>query len=62
MYLWTMYQVHALYVISNGKRISLKVNRSNILETEAFRNLLGESLRQSSKRVVILSAYVKKIE
>ena len=39
----------------------LSVTRSNILGTEAFRNLLGESLRQSSKRVVILSAYVKKI-
>ena len=39
----------------------LSVTSSNILGTEAFRNLLGESLRQSSKRVVILSAYVKKI-
>ena len=27
----------------------LSVTRSNILGTEAFRNLLGESLRQSSK-------------
>ena len=29
--------------------------RSNLLGTEAFRNLLGESLRQSSEKVVIFS-------
>ena len=39
----------------------LSVSRSNILGTEAFRNLLGESLKFSKKRIVILSAYVKKI-
>ena len=33
--------------------------RSNLLGTEAFRNLLGESLRQSSEKVVILTAYLK---
>ena len=39
----------------------LSIGRSNILGTETFRNLLGESLRSSKKRVIILSAYVKKI-
>ena len=39
----------------------LSISRSNILGTETFRNLLGESLRSSKKRVIILSAYVKKI-
>ena len=39
----------------------LSVYRSNILGTEAFRNLLGKSLKKSKKRIVILSAYVKKI-
>ena len=44
-----------------GKDYPLSVSRSNILGTEAFRNLLGESLKKSKTRVVILSAYVKKI-
>ncbi len=44
-----------------GKDYPLSVSRSNILGTEAFRNLLGESLKKSKKRIVILSAYVKKI-
>ena len=43
------------------KDYPLSVSRSNILGTEAFRNLLGESLKKSKTRVVILSAYVKKI-
>ena len=36
-------------------------DRSNLLGTEAFRNLLGESLRKSKKKIVILSAYVKEV-
>ena len=44
-----------------GKDYPLSVSRSNILGTEAFRNLLGESVKKSETRVVILSAYVKKI-
>ena len=44
-----------------GKNYPLSVSRSNILGTEAFRNLLGESLKKSKTRIVILSAYVKKI-
>ncbi len=44
-----------------GKDYPLSVSRSNILGTEAFRNLLGESLKKSKTRIVILSAYVKKI-
>ena len=43
-----------------GKNYPLSVSRSNILGTEAFRNLLGESLKKSKKRIVIISAYVKK--
>ena len=43
------------------KDYPLSISRSNILGTEAFRNLLGESLKKSKTRVVILSAYVKKI-
>lgn len=35
--------------------------RSNLLGTEAFRNLLGESLRKSKEKIVILSAYVKEV-
>lgn len=44
-----------------GKDYPLSLSRSNILGTEAFRNLLGESLKKSKTRIVILSAYVKKI-
>ena len=33
--------------------------RSNLLGTEAFRNLLGESLRSANSSVTILSAYIK---
>lgn len=44
-----------------GKDYPLSVSRSNILGTEAFRNLLGESLKKSKTKIVILSAYVKKI-
>ena len=44
-----------------GKDYPLSVSRSNILGTEAFRNLLGKSLKKSRTRIVILSAYVKKI-
>ena len=36
-------------------------DRSNLLGTEAFRNLLGESLRKSKEKIVILSAYVKEV-
>ena len=43
------------------KDYPLSVSRSNILGTEAFRNLLGESLKKSKTRIIILSAYVKKI-
>ncbi len=35
--------------------------RSSLLNTETFRNLLGSALENSSKSVIILSAYVKKI-
>ena len=35
--------------------------RSSLLNTETFRNLLGSALEHSSKSVIILSAYVKKI-
>ena len=37
----------------------LSTGRSNILGTEAFRNLLGQSLDNAEKEVVILSAFVK---
>ena len=43
------------------KDYPLSISRSNILGTEAFRNLLGESLKKSQTRIIILSAYVKKI-
>ena len=35
--------------------------RSSLLNTETFRNLLGNALENSTKSVVILSAYVKAI-
>ena len=37
----------------------LSTGRSNILGTEAFRNLLAKSLSKAKKEVTILSAYVK---
>jgi len=39
----------------------LSTGRSNILGTEAFRDLLGQSLLTTENKVVILSAYVKVI-
>ena len=39
----------------------LSTERSSLLNTETFRNLLGSALENSSKSVIILSAYVKKI-
>ena len=36
----------------------LSTGRSNILGTEAFRNLLGQSLLEAKKEVVILSAFI----
>lgn len=36
----------------------LSTGRSNILGTETFRNLLGESLATAKKEVIILSAYI----
>ena len=36
-------------------------DRSSLLNTETFRNLFGSALENSSKSVIILSAYVKKI-
>ena len=39
----------------------LSTGRSNILGTEAFRNLLAKSLSKAEKEVAILSAYVKVI-
>ena len=33
--------------------------RSNILGTEAFRNLLGQSLYNAKEEIIILSAFVK---
>ena len=35
--------------------------RSSLLGTEAFRNLLGESIKKSEKKIIILSAYIKKV-
>ena len=35
--------------------------RSSLLNTETFRNLLGNALQNSTKSVIILSAYVKEI-
>ena len=35
--------------------------RSSLLGTEAFRNLLGEALKEAKKSVVVLSAYVKSV-
>ena len=35
--------------------------RSSLLGTEAFRNLLGEALKNAKKSVVVLSAYVKSV-
>ena len=37
----------------------LSTGRSNILGTEAFRNLLGQSLEKANEEIIILSAYVK---
>jgi len=37
------------------------LERSNLLGTEAFRNLLGESLKKAKKEVVIFTAYIKVI-
>ncbi len=39
----------------------LSTGRSNILGTEAFRDLLGQSLENAENEIVILSAYVKKV-
>ena len=39
----------------------LSTNRSNILGTEAFRDLLGQSLEKAKDEIIILSAYVKKV-
>ena len=36
-------------------------SRSSLLNTETFRNLLGNALENSSKSVIILSAYVKTV-
>ena len=37
----------------------LSTGRSNILGTEAFRNLLGQSLNNAKEEIIILSAFVK---
>ena len=37
----------------------LNTGRSNILGTEAFRNLLGQSLDKAKEQIIILSAFVK---
>ena len=37
------------------------LERSNLLGTEAFRNLLGESLRDAKEEVIIFTAYIKTI-
>ena len=37
------------------------LERSNLLGTEAFRNLLGESLKKAKKEVIIFTAYIKVI-
>ena len=39
----------------------LSTGRSNILGTEAFRDLLGQSLEEAKEEIIILSAYVKKV-
>jgi len=39
----------------------LSTGRSNILGTEAFRDLLGQSLKNAENKIIILSAYVKVI-
>ena len=39
----------------------LSTGRSNILGTEAFRNLLGQSLEKAEDEIIILSAYVKNV-
>ena len=39
----------------------LSTGRSNILGTEAFRDLLGQSLENAENEIIILSAYVKKV-
>ena len=45
----------------SGYQYPLSTGRSNILGTEAFRNLLAKSLSKAKKEVTILSAYVKVI-
>ena len=35
-----------------------ETERSSLLGTEAFRNLLSESLKKAEKNVIILSAYI----
>ena len=39
----------------------LSTGRSNILGTEAFRDLLGQSLEKAEDEIIILSAYVKNV-
>jgi hypothetical protein len=41
--------------------IPFSIERSNLLGTEAFRNLLGESLSNAKKSVIIFTAYIKVI-
>lgn len=41
--------------------IPFSIERSNLLGTEAFRNLLGESLKKAKKSVIIFTAYIKVI-
>ena len=41
--------------------IPFSIERSNLLGTEAFRNLLGESLTNAKKSVIIFTAYIKVI-
>jgi len=38
-----------------------RTERSSLLGTEAFRNLLGASIKNAKKSVIILSAYVKEV-
>ena len=41
--------------------IPFSIERSNLLGTEAFRNLLGDSLKKAKKSVIIFTAYIKVI-
>ena len=43
----------------NNYQYPLSTERSNLLGTEAFRNLLGESLRDAKDQVIIFTAYIK---